>query len=119
MDRDIICVFTELLGQLRILHWQTELYARHIAYERAYEALEGHVDGFIEAYQGKNKRVKLTCQPEFLNIDETEKLNEFINYHVNFLTNVFEFAEDDVDLLAIRDEMVKELNILKYLLTLK
>jgi len=118
MEKDIICVFTELLGQLRILHWQTEIYARHMAYGRAYDALEELADSFVEVYQGKYKRVKLSCQPNFGNISDPE-LNEFIDKHVCYLTKELYLGSGDVDLLAIRDEMVKELNQLKYLLTLK
>lgn len=114
--KDLICVFTELLSQLRILHWQTESYARHIAYENVYEALEGHADDFIEVYQGKNGRIKISCQPVLLNVDED--INDFIDNHVNYLSNDLPITEEDIDLLAIRDEMVKELNKLKYLLTL-
>jgi len=120
MEKDLICIFTEMLSQLRILHWQTESYARHIAYEKIYENLEDYVDEFIEAYQGKNGRIKIVSQPQIMNIDD-DNVNGFANEHIDFLSNgINEFAsEEDVDLLAIRDEMVKELNILKYLLTLE
>ena len=118
MKKDIICIFTELLGQLRILHWQTEIYARHIAYEKAYEAIEPLADSFVEAYQGKYKRIKIICQPCFGNISDT-MLNDFIDGNVKYLTEELCLGSGDVDLLAIRDEIVKELNVLKYLLTLK
>ena len=117
VKKDLICAFTELLSQLRILHWQTESFARHIAYEKVYEALESHADDFIEVYQGKNGRIKISCQPVLLNVDED--INDFIDNHIDYLSNDLPIAgHKDIDLLAIRDEMVKELNKLKYLLTL-
>jgi len=118
MERDFICIFTELLSQLRVLHWQTQSYARHIAYERIYEAMEDYIDEFIEAYQGRYGRIKIVDQPKIFNINEN--LNEFIDSNIELLTNGLpENVKEDVGLLALRDEMVKELNKLKYLLTLK
>ena len=118
MEKDLICEFNELLGQLRALHWQTKSYAQHIAFEKTYEAIEDNADRFVEIYQGKYGIVKIVCQPILLNIDD-EGLIGFINNHVNYFLNEFEYEDDDVDLMAIRDEIIAELNKLKYLLTLK
>lgn len=119
MEKDLVCTFVEVLSQLKVLHWQTESFARHMAYDRIYKSMGDHVDGFIEAYQGKYKRIRVVCQPKILNINDN--INAFVDENINFLTNgIFSYiSEEDVDLLAIRDEMVKELNTLKYLLTLK
>jgi hypothetical protein len=114
--KDLICAFTELLSQLRILHWQTKSFARHIAYEKVYDSLEDYADDFIEIYQGKHGRIRLSCQPQLFNVDED--IENFIDNHINYLSNDLPITEDDVDLLAIRDEMVGQLNKLKYLLTL-
>ena len=77
MEKDLICRFTEVLSQLRALHWQTESYARHIAYERTYDTIAELSDAFIESYQGKYKRIRITCQPKLLNVNED--INGFID----------------------------------------
>jgi hypothetical protein len=118
VKKDLICVFNELLGQLRALHWQTRSYAQHIAFETTYDTIAEHADRFVEVYQGKYGRVKVISQPNLMNIDD-DNLKGFINEHIHYFTQECKLKEDDVDLLAIRDEIVAELNKLKYLLTLK
>jgi len=119
MKKDLITVFLGLLSQLKVLHWQTETYSRHMAYDRIYESMGGLVDTFIEAYQGKKGRIRVTEAINLINIDGD--INCFIESYLTFFTVELpeSLNEDDVDLLAIRDEMVQELNVLKYLLTLK
>ena len=117
MEKDLICHFLQILNQLRILHWQTESYARHIAYETAYNNLSGLIDTFIESYQGKNKKIKIISQIELMNIDGD--VNAFISDNISFLTDDLPIDDRDVGLLALRDEMVTELDMLRYRLTLK
>jgi len=45
--------------QLRIFHWQTESYAQHKAFGKAYEELGELIDQFVEVYMGKNGKVKV------------------------------------------------------------
>jgi len=125
MNKDLICRFTEILSQLRVLHWQTCSFARHKAYEDIYNSLGDLIDDFVEVYQGKYKRIKITSQPKIFNIDEDDCINKFIDENLNFLIKelpqLLKSVEDgdDVDLFAIRDEMVRDFNKLRYLLTLK
>jgi len=112
--------FFEAYSQLYLLHWQTKKYGRHIAFDEVNEELEDLVDRFVEAYMGKKgERVKLVGDIVVKNIDELN-LGQFINGYISFLVNdIPQLASDkDVDLLAIRDEMVALLHKLKYLLTL-
>jgi hypothetical protein len=118
VKKDLICEMNELLGQLRSLHWQTDSYAQHVAFERAYDAIAEHADAFVEVYQGKYGRIKIVSQPKLLNFDEDELVG-FIDKHIHYFSQEFDFKDSDVDIMAIRDEIVAELNKLKYLLTLK
>jgi hypothetical protein len=119
MEKDLICYFLEMLNQLQVLHWQTESHARHEAYGMAYDNLYTMVDTFVESYQGKYKRIKVTGSIELMNIDGD--VNQFITNNIDFLTdeipNVLD--EKDVGMIALRDEMVTELDMLRYRLTLK
>ena len=122
MSNDVI--ITRLLGlqnQLKILHWQTKKYARHMAYGDTYETLEDLIDTFIEIYQGKFDRIILEDNKiiTIKNIND-ESLDEFISENIDFMNGelISTLNDQDTDLLNIRDEMVAALNKLRYLVTL-
>ena len=122
MKTNFAILFIQLQQQFRILHWQTNQYARHQAYGEIYGALDDLIDGFVEAYMGKYGRVRLGQQTGIIvkDMDQVD-IPTFINDATQFLlglTNQLDSAED-TDLLNIRDEMLQLLNKLKYLLTLK
>lgn len=121
MKQDLISFFIQTRSQLQVLHWQTESYARHMAYGRTYDALGDLIDSFMEIYQGKYKRVKVSSPVTLFNIND-ENANQFVNSTIDALINELPAMLDqksDSDLLNIRDEMLSQFNQLKYLLTLK
>ncbi len=109
--------------QLRVFHWQTDSYAQHKAFGKAYENIDGLIDTFVETLMGKHGRLESEegkYQIELVNLKDAKVdtvLNEFISYLDTFNENLEEIT--DSDLLNIRDEMKSEINTLKYLLTLK
>ena len=115
----VISPLLQIQNQLRIFHWQTKSYAQHKAFGNAYEALDDLVDNFIEVFLGKYGNTKANpaykIQLENLSDDYLSYVDNFIDY-LNSMTT--ELDEKDTDLLNIRDEMVGELNKLKYLLSL-
>lgn len=117
----LIAPFVTLQEQLRIFHWQSDTYAQHKAFGKAYEALGDLIDSFVEVYSGKygKPRAKLKYSLNLSNFDGYYA--EFIDSSISFLDGFnAEFdADRDSDLLNIRDEMKSVLNQLKYLLTLK
>lgn len=119
MERDLISRFLGILCQLKSLHWQTEDYSRHVAYEKIYNELEELIDNFIETYQARYKRIFINSSIELINVDGN--IINFIEENIFFLTDELpqKLTQRDVDLLAIRDEMVGKFYKLKYLLTLK
>jgi hypothetical protein len=114
--------FLGILNQLKILHWQTKSYAKHIAYGDAYDALEDLIDSFTEIYMGKYGRVIIEHDDaiNLVNIGETDQ-DEFLGVICEFLLSMDDKLDQtkDTDLLNIRDEMLAEINKLKYLLTLQ
>jgi hypothetical protein len=54
----LISPFLKIQQQLRIFHWQTESYAQHKAFGKAYEALDGLIDDFVEVYMGQELSTK-------------------------------------------------------------
>ncbi len=122
MDK-VILNLLKLVTQHRIFHWQTDSYAQHNAFGNAYENLSELIDKLVEVHQGKYGRIIYTS-PAGLEISNSEDLNaqEILTEVAEYLTTNFNEIHDpvkDSDCLNIRDEMVAELNKLKYLLTLK
>jgi len=118
----IIVPLVQFQQQLRVFHWQTESYAQHKALGKAYEALDGLIDSFVETFMGKYGRLKSTEGNYTITLNNLEgsdivkTIDEFIDY-----LNTYESSldEKDTDLFNIRDELKGECNTLKYLLTLK
>ena len=123
MKEQLMINFITLQEQFRVLHWQTKSYARHNAYGGIYDALNGLIDGFIEVYMGKYGRVEFASGEGTIVLKNTNDLglNEFLNQNLEFLMSLSSSLDPqkDTDLLNIRDEMMSEINKLKYLLTLK
>jgi hypothetical protein len=105
------------------MHWQTKGYARHKAFGKTYDTLDGLIDQYVEISMGKFGR---------FSIDESSRNIEIYNLLdieiVKFLQKIKEFLiglsselspESDTDLLNLRDEMLGEINRLAYLLTLE
>jgi hypothetical protein len=117
----IVTNLLTLHNQLKINHWQTKSYAEHKALGRAYDEFSGLIDEFIEVFMGKYGRIEsregfkieLSNYKDLLPMDLCDK---YIDYLVNELPKSLE--ESDTDLFNIRDEMLAQLNKLKYLLTL-
>lgn len=117
----IVTNLLTLHNQLKIHHWQTKSYAEHQALGGAYDAFTDMIDEFIEVLMGKYGRIKgadgFTIElKEYDNISTNDFVDKYIDYLVNELPKGLE--ESDTDLLNIRDEMLAQLNKLKYLLTL-
>ena len=117
---NIISFFLTLQAQLRILHWQTSSYARHMAYGSTYDTIEELADDFIETYQGKYGRI---TAEEIINVKNivAEDLNVMIGEAIQALIGLDStvLKESDSDLKSIRDDVVVALNKLRYLLTLE
>lgn len=118
----IILNLIKLQNQLRINHWQTESYAQHKAFGKAYENLEGLLDNLVEIHQGKYGRISYSSPAsiELVNMKELD-IDRVLVEATDYLSS--EFGNDvdpqkDTDCLNIRDEILSELNKLKYLLTL-
>ena len=122
MDK-IILNLLKLVTQLRIFHWQTDSYAQHKAFGNAYESLSELIDRLVEVHQGKYGKI-VYGSPAGLEISNSEDLNaqDILTEVAEYLITNFNEMHDSVkdsDCLNIRDEIVAELNKLKYLLTLK
>jgi DNA-binding ferritin-like protein len=119
MEKELLSNVLQVHGQLKVLHWQTESYAEHNAFGNAYDALSEILDRLIEVYSGKYKRPKFGGVMELTFADyDTLKVDAFLNTAIESFVDMF-MAEQDAELANIRDEIVAEIDKLKYFLTLK
>lgn len=105
--------------QMRIFHWQTKSFARHEALGKFYESFDELLDDFVETYQGIFGRIAFAQSLELKNLEEGTSFENILNNAINMLTNEVQDLEGHSDLLNLRDEMVGQMNKLKYLLTLE
>jgi hypothetical protein len=123
MSAPDIQFFFTMRDQIKIYHWQTRQYGRHKATDEAIQALDEHIDKYVEIYMGKYGRPKFTPTTNTLKIKNlSEKtIISFINTCINVLKSVLvkHLKSNDTDLFNIRDEMLGELNQLLYLFTLR
>lgn len=119
----IILNLIKLQNQLRINHWQTESFAQHKALGKAYDSLGDLLDSLVEVHQGKYGRISYPSPAhiELVNMSELD-INSVLVEVTDYLSSEFNNQVDpekDTDCLNIRDEILQELNQLKYLLTFK
>lgn len=113
-------IATELLriqNQLKVYHWQTNSYAKHVAFGGAYDDLGALIDGFVEVLMGIEGVVAIA--PFKLANKNQKDENEFILESIDLMKKMKESLQEYPDLLNTADEMIGVLGKLKYLLTLK
>jgi len=122
MKEEFILKLVQIQNQFRFLHWQTTYDAKHKAYGGMYENLDDLIDAFAEGMMGKYGRPEFPSEfvIAFQDINSIS-LQNFIDGSCEFLIGMSNQLDPkmDSDLLNLRDEMLLQLNKLKYLLTLK
>lgn len=118
---NIIETFFHMQHTIKLYHWQTTSYSRHVATCNLNGALAPLIDRFIEVYMGRYKR------PNFdnglnLTIEQLsdDSMVEAIKYYIKFMKSEVpkSLRSSDTDLLNINDEIIGELNKTLYLFTL-
>jgi hypothetical protein len=121
MTNTVIINLLMAQNQMKIFHWQTESYAQHKAFGKVYDNLSGLIDDFVEVCMGKHGRPSFQGEfniPlfDFNTVSDDDSVNSVVLFLLSF-SQLYN-PETDSDLLNIRDEMLAEMNRLKYLLTL-
>jgi hypothetical protein len=123
MSAQHIHFFFNVREQLKLYHWQTGLYARHIGTDVALEDFDKSIDLFVEIYMGKYGRPNITRTTNTIQIKNMSEKSA-----VKFVASVIAHLQGpltrsikatDTDLFNIRDEMLGQLNKLLYLFTLR
>jgi len=122
MKEELTLKLVQIQLQFKFLHWQTFGDAKHKAYGDIYDSLGEIIDKFVEAMMGKYGRVEF--DPEFSIMFQDIKslsVQNFMDGITEFLVGMSDHLDSryDSDLLNLRDEMLADINQLKYRLTLK
>ena len=121
MKEEVILKLVQIQNQFRFLHWQTGSYAKHKAYGEFYDTLGDLIDSFVEVSMGKYGRPDFEAEFSISFKDRGSfSMQTFMDETTDFLIGMSEILDsnEDTDLLNIRDEILAEVNKLKYLLTL-
>ena len=116
---NIIGPLIQLQQQLRIFHWQTKSHAEHEAFGKAYSGLDDLIDTFVETYMGIFGTAKPTVTYSItLQSYSDSNVQQTIDDYVLYLNSMSSEIPENTDLLNIRDEILGELNQIRYRLTL-
>jgi len=127
----IIFCFMHMLNTIKLYHWKTTSHSTHKATDQLYTDLNPKIDEFVEVMLGKpdiayNRNFILNIQniklQKYNNNTDFKKEIEYYKKFMIDLSQKKEFNQNDnlnVDLLAIRDEILALLNQFLYLITLK
>jgi DNA-binding ferritin-like protein len=125
--KTIVPTFLHMINTVKLYHWKTTSFATHKATDELYGALNDKIDEFVEVMLGKNElggRAKL-LKVNIIKLDifsNNDAFRKQIEIYKTFLLNLSKDATFsalmNADLLAIRDEILADLNKFLYLLTL-
>jgi hypothetical protein len=123
---NLIVIFLSVLDQIKIYHWQTLSYAKHVASDNLHKNLSKNIDKFVEVLLSKiNSRFTLRPneQISLVNLDDNNiieiltRFKEYLN-RMNFSITPTLTLKESSDLMTIRDEMLVNIEQTLYLFTL-
>ena len=123
----VIPKFLEMINTIKIYHWKTSSYSTHKATDQLFEDLNKKTDEFVEVMLGKSEinRDSVLYFPsvKISSFSTNAECRKIIDSYKQFLLDLprnknFNIMAN-VDLLAIRDEILALLNQFLYLLTLR
>ena len=117
----IIHAALEINAQLKLFHWQTFSYAQHKALDKIGESLSETFDKLIETLLGRYRNfeyrpVSIQLEP-YSNENIIAKIQQYVNLFSQNQCPIINKQDSDVQ--NIVEEIVADLNQLKYLLTLE
>ena len=126
LTTEIVPTFLHMLNTVKLYHWKTTSFATHKATDELYATLNEKLDDFVEVMLGKRE---MGGRAKLLNValiklgvySDNDDFTKQIESYKSFLLAMDEslvVGMKNVDLLAIRDEILAAFNKFLYLLTL-
>jgi len=118
----LVLFILQVRNQIQLLHWQTDSYAEHKAFDKYLDSILDTTDMLVESISGKFRKVKFNGCAEiticdYSDMDILEYLEEVIKFYKTYSENLKN--DEDSEIKNLIDEVVVETQKLKYLLTLK
>jgi hypothetical protein len=121
-----IIFFLRLQNQIKLYHWMTTSYPRHVASDRLEAAIRENGDKFVEVYIGRYSRPKFSKKELAAINDDVTVLSDsqvitYLNQSITYLTkDIFKYINpEDTELINIRDNILSDINQTKYLFALQ
>lgn len=109
--------FLHVTNKLKMYHWSTKSYSRHIASQNLYDSLSENIDKFMETIQGiENKPVLVSNQSITFTNETDDSIVLFLKQFAKWLKAIL--PKKDTELSNIRDDMLNDVNKTLYLFTL-
>lgn len=119
---DFVSRVFEVQNQVRLWHYQTKAFSRHLAFGEFYSSFSDLTDKFIEVYIGKKNDVYLDDEQkytEIFNLDEVDVDSWHDELESDFQIYKEDLGPMDSELNNILDETLAVINMLKYKLLLE
>ena len=122
MSAEIVNLMMTLRDQIKLYHWQTMNYPRHIATNDLVAKLDTNIDQFVEVYIGRYGRPKLNGKTANIHLrnHSDKEAQDMIKEMVSWLESELpkKLKKTDTELFNIRDTILQDLNQTLYLFTL-
>ena len=120
MSAEYIHFFLQLRDQVKLYHWQTRVYARHVATDTTLAKLEERIDSFVEVYIGKFGRPRLTGKNATITVQNLTEAGAVrtVKAAMKYVQGMHKPLQMHTDLINILDDLLRELGQLMYLMTL-
>ena len=127
MSSAITKFFITLRSSLKLYHWNTLSYPRHIASDALIGKIDTLSDQFVEVYIGRYGRDRQSTKKTKDDVDISlprlpeDEIVGYLEEARDWLTNRLSgmLKKNDTELFNIRDEIIGEINQCLYLFTLK
>lgn len=117
---NLLTMFYQLQINIKTFHWMTISYAKHKATGKLYENLQDKIDKFIEIYIGRYGRINIKQESITLKNMSDSEIIDYLKKIVLYLEKDFNLLipNTNADLLNIKDEIIADINLTLYLMSL-
>lgn len=121
IQNSIIVKLVEMLNTVKLYHWFTISRSEHDATDDLYDKMNKHIDRMVEIIIGKTGFVVHNMCVKCTKIKTKKSLVKKISEYKSYLKTLDRKVDKkhDMDLLAVRDELLGDFNQLLYLFRLK
>lgn len=117
MNSTTIQALLNLALLVRVRHWQTDVYAEHIALGNLYDKLEDFIDKWVETNQAVGSRISFE-EGAMLALGNVDSVSQTLDELDSLLRNTLEKEANGTEFRNMRDDILGDLKRTQYLLTL-